>query len=128
MTNFVVEPQIWAEQNFGDCELGDARRTRRLVQIAEQAAARPDGSTPDQTECWGDCKAVYRLMDCDDVSHAVPYGQNTQTDRKFMEIHGLKRRQLENLGRSTLNVRAISWSEWPERCSITIDEAWAILI
>ena len=38
--------------------------------MAAQAAARPDGSTPDQTETWSDCKAVYRLMDCDEVTHA----------------------------------------------------------
>ena len=67
---FDVDPAIWAEQNFGACVLGDLRRTKRLVETARQAAARPDGSTPDQTESWGDCKAVYRLMDCDDVSHA----------------------------------------------------------
>src|SRR5690606_32194945 len=45
-------------------------RTKRLLKVAQQVAARPDGSTPDQTETWADCKAVYRLMDCDEVTHA----------------------------------------------------------
>jgi hypothetical protein len=36
--------------------------------LAEQSAARPDGSTPEQTESWGDCKAAYRLFDQDDVT------------------------------------------------------------
>ncbi len=44
----------WAEQNFGECELGDARRTERTVKLASQVAAHPDGSTPTQTEAWGD--------------------------------------------------------------------------
>lgn len=58
----------WAEMTFGECELGDRRRTKRLVKLAEQVAARPDGSTPQQTESWGDCKAAYRLFDQDDVT------------------------------------------------------------
>jgi len=65
-----IDPQQWAREQFGGCQLGDARRTKRLVKIAEQAASRPDGSTPDQTETWKDCKAAYRLMDCDEVTHA----------------------------------------------------------
>ena len=65
-----IDPAAWAQEQFGACQLGDLRRTNRLVKIATQAAARPDGSTPDQTETWAECKAVYRLMDCDDVTHA----------------------------------------------------------
>ncbi|MCY2988809.1 MAG: transposase DNA-binding-containing protein [Planctomycetota bacterium] len=44
----------WAQQQFGSCELGDLRRTRRLVQFAAQVAADPDASTPTQTEKWSD--------------------------------------------------------------------------
>jgi len=58
----------WAEQNFGGCDLGDARRTKRAVKFAAQVATHPDGSTPTQTEVWADCKAAYRLFDQDDVT------------------------------------------------------------
>lgn len=34
----------WAEQEFGACELGDPRRTRRLVKIVGEQAAQPSGS------------------------------------------------------------------------------------
>jgi len=34
----------WAQQEFGDCELGDPRRTRRLVKIVGDQAAQPSGS------------------------------------------------------------------------------------
>lgn len=71
MSDLLVEPAAWAEQQFGGCTLGDARRTQRLVQVATQAAARPDCSTPDQSESWAECKAVYRLMDCEQVSHGA---------------------------------------------------------
>lgn len=64
----VLETKEWARVTFGDCILGDQRRTKRLVRLAEQAAARPDGSTPEQTESWADCKAAYRLFDQDDVT------------------------------------------------------------
>ena len=80
-STFTIDPQLWAHEQFGDCQLGDLRRTKRLVKAAQQAAARPDGSTPDQTESWGDCKAVYRLMDCDEVTHAEiirPHCQRTK--------------------------------------------------
>src|SRR5450631_2074321 len=33
----------WAEEVFGQADLGDSRRTRRLVHIAAEAAARPGG-------------------------------------------------------------------------------------
>lgn len=63
-----MDPHTWAVEQFGDCVLGDRRRNRRLVNLAMQFAARPDGSTPDQTETWADCKAAYRLFDEDDVT------------------------------------------------------------
>jgi len=53
---------------FVQCELSDQWRTNRLVQSAAQVLARPDGSTPRQIESWSDCKALCRLMDCDDIS------------------------------------------------------------
>ena len=82
MASVTVDPAVWAEENFGACELGDKRRTKRLVQIASRQAERPDGSTPDQTESWGECKAVYRLMDCEDVSHANIIEQHCERTRR----------------------------------------------
>jgi hypothetical protein len=58
----------WAKENFETCMLGDARRTQRLVKVAQQMAEFPDGSTPDQIERWGDLKAAYRLFGCEDVT------------------------------------------------------------
>jgi hypothetical protein len=68
MTQLALEIEPWAEQQFGACELGDTRRTKRIVKLAAQVAAKPDASTPQQTEHWADCKAAYRLFDRDEVT------------------------------------------------------------
>lgn len=83
MSAVLLEPQAWAAQQFGSCALGDQRRTQRLVKLATQAAARPDGSTPDQTETWADCKAAYRLFDQADVTFAAiiePHCRQTRAE------------------------------------------------
>ncbi len=58
----------WAEEQFAACEFGDRRRTKRMVKLAMQVAAKPDASTPKQTERWADCKAAYRLFSQPDVT------------------------------------------------------------
>jgi hypothetical protein len=68
MATLALDIADWAEQQFGTCNLGDQRRTKRVVQLAAQVAAQPDASTPKQTERWGDCKAAYRLFDRQDVT------------------------------------------------------------
>jgi hypothetical protein len=70
----------WAEQEFGTCQLGDARLTARAVKMAQQFAAHSSGSTPEQTESWGDCKGTYRLIDNKKVSFealATPHWEQT---------------------------------------------------
>ena len=58
----------WAQLNFGTCELGDKRRTNRLVKVAEEFAGNPSASLPSQIERWSDLKAAYRLFDRHEVS------------------------------------------------------------
>lgn len=58
----------WAQLNFGACQLGDKRRTKRLVQVAEQVSNHPSASLPNQIERWSDLKAAYRLFDSDKVT------------------------------------------------------------
>src|SRR5258708_6871455 len=77
--------QTWAEQQFGDGELGHAKRTARAVKTAALFAAHPSGSTPEQTETWADCKAAYRLFNCDDVTLdalAEPHWKQTRSRRE----------------------------------------------
>lgn len=59
----ILDTNTWAQQQFSECELGDKRRTRRLVRLAEQVVSHPSGGFPEQTETWADLKAAYRLFD-----------------------------------------------------------------
>jgi Transposase DNA-binding/Transposase DDE domain len=70
----------WAQENFGECDLGDVRRTRRAVTVARQMAEHPDGSTPDQAEDWSDLKATYRLFDeATFAAVATPHWRRTRS-------------------------------------------------
>lgn len=68
MTKMAADPETWAEQHFGEVELGDRRRTRRAVQVAAQMARHPAASIPEQAGRWSDAKASYRLFSGEDVS------------------------------------------------------------
>ncbi len=65
---FQLDTKSWAEAQFSDCKLGDQRRTKRLIQVAESVANHPAGNFPAQFEAWGDLKAVYRLFDSEGVT------------------------------------------------------------
>jgi Transposase DNA-binding/Transposase Tn5 dimerisation domain len=81
MNTLELDVNLWAEQQFGQCDLGDRRRTRRAIQAAAQFAANPNGSTPKQTESWSDCEGVYRLFHEDDVTFQAltsPHFQKTR--------------------------------------------------
>ena len=81
MASVNLNVEQWAEEQFARCALGDRRRTRRLVRYAAQAAADPSSSTPKQTESWNDCKAAYRLMECEDVTFAAITAPHHQATR-----------------------------------------------
>lgn len=78
---FRIDTKEWAEQQFSGCELGDRRRTKRLIQVAEQVANHPSGSFPDQIESWGDLKAAYRLFAADGVTLEAIAGPHWRATR-----------------------------------------------
>ena len=47
----------------GGIELGDVRRTRRLIKLVENLSARPTGRIPVASGGWAETKAAYRLLD-----------------------------------------------------------------
>jgi hypothetical protein len=62
------EARHWAETQFGTADLGDARRTHRLVSIMAAIARAPDESLPRQLGALANTKAGYRLFDCGAVT------------------------------------------------------------
>lgn len=61
----------FGQRNFGQADLGDCRRTRRLVQLADIMCRHPGGTLPDKLNRPADLRAFYRLMNCDEVTHEV---------------------------------------------------------
>lgn len=56
----------WANEEFGQAELGDARRRKRLVMLARQLARSPHCSFPQSLSAC-ELKAAYRFFDNDSV-------------------------------------------------------------
>ena len=82
VSSLTLDVGEWAQENFGECDLGDLRRTRRAVTVARQRAEHPDGSTPDQAEDWSDLKAMSRLFDADEATFttlATPHWRPLRT-------------------------------------------------
>jgi len=62
------DAQYWAATQFGSADLGDARRTDRLVSTMAAIARAPDESLPRQLGSIAGAKAAYRLFDCGAVT------------------------------------------------------------
>jgi hypothetical protein len=81
MLSSFSDPARWAEQQWSTAALGDARRTRRAVQLGAALASRPAASLPQQTGSWREVKSAYRLLNEPDVTYAAlsePHWQATR--------------------------------------------------
>jgi hypothetical protein len=67
-TTELLDPQSWAEQTYAKARLHDLRRTKRVIMSAAQMAREPSASLPKQLPTWKEVKALYRLLDEEDVS------------------------------------------------------------
>jgi hypothetical protein len=59
----------FGEEHFGLAELGDVRRTRRLVQLADRMVKHPGGTLPEKLSDPASLKAMYRLAGKEPVTH-----------------------------------------------------------
>ena len=64
----LAENEEWVEQQFAGCDLNNSMRTRRLKKAAHNMLGDPNGSLPKQNCNWSDVKAVYRLLDREEVT------------------------------------------------------------
>ena len=65
----VRSPKTWAQATFGEVRLGDERRTRRAVSLAEAIAREPNVSLPKQLGEPKEVKATYRFLQSAQVSY-----------------------------------------------------------
>jgi hypothetical protein len=77
----------FGEVNFGAAELGDRRRTRRLVKLADQLCRHPGGSLPDKLKSPADLKGLYRLCDCDEVTHEAVLAPHRAVTLSRVQAH-----------------------------------------
>src|SRR3954453_6068367 len=76
----VPDTQAWEEQTFGGADLGDGRRTRRLVQSAAKIAAQPEKAFT-QVFDWNELRGFYRLCDQSEATLTnimAPHWKQTQ--------------------------------------------------
>jgi hypothetical protein len=76
-------PDKWAVETFGTAELGDLRRTDRLVKMATAIAENPSASLPESMRDWADTLAAYRFLDNKAVTHEqimLPHWMTTRQE------------------------------------------------
>ncbi len=87
---FVGDALKWSEQTFGDCDLGDERRTKRLVNIGSRMASQLGNSL--SKSCDGDKAALlggYRLLRNEEVKpEAIRAGGLAATARQAQDHEG----------------------------------------
>lgn len=65
----LVDRERWAVDQFGEADLGDERRTRRLVSTAALMAGNSSGTIPQQAGSEAAARGMYRLFSMEDVTH-----------------------------------------------------------
>jgi len=75
----------WAQDEFGDADLGDVRRNARLVQLASVLGAQPSASLPDATDDPASLKAAYRFFDNDYVRAEAMLESHVQSTTRRMQ-------------------------------------------
>jgi hypothetical protein len=78
----LVGAREWAELEFGGSELGDARRSRRLVKLAGDVALAAGKSLPEAARDWAALKAAYRLMDSERATFEGVIGPHLEKTRE----------------------------------------------
>jgi hypothetical protein len=68
-TETLQNAEEWAVETFGVAELGDVRRTDRLVKLASALGENPSVSLPASMNNWADRHAAYQFLSNQAISH-----------------------------------------------------------
>ncbi len=77
----------FGQLHFGSAELGDARRNRRLIHVADQLVVHPGGTFPQKIPNPHDLDAFYRLVAAEPVTHAAVLRPHCQLTQQRMAEH-----------------------------------------
>jgi hypothetical protein len=85
--------QGWAKSEFGECQFGDKRLTKRLIKIADSLANLPESSINQVCKNWSEAKAAYRFFENDKVDvpkilavHCKKTAQRASSCKKVLVI------------------------------------------
>src|SRR5215467_14170487 len=73
----------WAVETFGSAELGDPRRTDRLVKVAAALGENPSVSLPASMRNWAETQGAYRFLNNEAVNHEqimLPHWAQTRSE------------------------------------------------
>jgi hypothetical protein len=84
MSDF-LDATSWAVTEFADADLGDLRRTQRLVQLAHVLAQYPGAALPEACGTSAMLKAAYRFFDTDDI--APPEIVQSHIEATYSRLH-----------------------------------------
>lgn len=104
--------RTFGEMHFANAQLGDKKRTKRLVYCADRLCQHPGGTFPEKFKSPRELKAFYRLCNCPKVTHEAvlkPHrdhvlSQLSESKRDTLVIHDsteldyTTRYSLEDLG------------------------------
>lgn len=80
--------QSFGQMHFSNAQLGDKRRTNRLVACADALCRHPGGTLPDKFYSPADLKAFYRLCNSADVTHQSVLSPHRERTLKVIEQRG----------------------------------------
>jgi hypothetical protein len=90
MTNTLLRPAQWAESEFASAQLGDLRRTQRLVKIATNLVQQPSGTLPQAFPTWRELKAAYRFFNQPKVTFQQSQQPHWQSATRIQRTHILR--------------------------------------
>jgi Transposase DNA-binding len=79
----LADTRLWSEVHFGTAQLGDRRRTHRLVESAAAIARHPQKPFT-QVFDWNDLRGFYRLCACQEATLSVVQQPHWQQTRQAM--------------------------------------------
>jgi len=76
----------FGERTFNNIDLGDKRRTTRLIQAVDDICRHPGGTLPDKFPIPADLRAFYRLMNCETVTHSLLLNAHADDTRRQIAV------------------------------------------
>lgn len=77
----------FGQEHFGTAELGDKRRTKSLVDLANRLVKHPSGSLPEKLQDPNALRRLYDLMNTDSVTHASVLASHIRRTAELLLAH-----------------------------------------